>query len=120
MVDSTWKPAPEDRWNLRWAAHLYRRAAFGVAPRDMGDETPSWELLEAAVKEGREQAIAKLLAGADGQPDFRELMDPLGRKIAEAGDAQIVFANVCAIVNSHLHKQEQAGESPSILHLKAS
>src|SRR5947208_1234708 len=80
-----WRAAPQDRWNLRWAAHLYRRAGFGVPPRDVGDETPAWELLQAAAGEGSDRTFAKLLAGAQGQADFRELMEPMGRRLAESG-----------------------------------
>ena len=59
-----WQPAPAERWNLKWAAHLYRRAAFGVPPRKADElEATSWELLTRAVKQGREASVEELLAG---------------------------------------------------------
>jgi uncharacterized protein (DUF1800 family) len=48
---AVWKPAP-DQWNVKWAAHLYRRAGFGAS---------RYELREA-VSEGIEAAVNKLFA----------------------------------------------------------
>jgi uncharacterized protein (DUF1800 family) len=62
-----WEPDADRPWNLKWAGHLYRRAAFGAA----------WPELQAALKGGPEAAVAKLLAGAPGQAEFDELMDAL-------------------------------------------
>jgi uncharacterized protein (DUF1800 family) len=77
-----WRPAPADRWNLKWAAHLFRRAAFGVPPRAVGDETSSWELLQQAARGRREEAIERLVSGASGQEELNELMLSMGRRIA--------------------------------------
>lgn len=30
-----WQPTPADPWNRKWAAHLYRRAAFGASRADL-------------------------------------------------------------------------------------
>ena len=30
-----WQPSPGDPWNRKWAAHLYRRAAFGYSREDL-------------------------------------------------------------------------------------
>src|SRR5688572_31591965 len=80
-----WRPAPVDRWNLKWAAHLYRRAAFGVPPRREGEQdATSWDLLARAVKQGREASIEELLAGGSGQEAFAKLLDSLGQRFAAA------------------------------------
>jgi uncharacterized protein (DUF1800 family) len=84
-----WKPAPAERWNLKWAAHLYRRAAFGVPPRkDDEREATSWDLLSRAVKQGREASIEELLSGGPGQDAFAKLLDSLGQRFA-AVDGQL-------------------------------
>jgi uncharacterized protein (DUF1800 family) len=49
---AAWKPSADDPWSAKWAAHLYRRAAFG-ATRD--------ELREATTA-GVEATIEKLFA----------------------------------------------------------
>jgi len=81
-----WQPAPKDQWNLKWAAHLYRRAAFGTPPRDI-EETTASEALKLAVDRGRDAAIEELLNGAKGQDEDKisESMDFLGRHIAASG-----------------------------------
>ena len=76
-----WKPASDGDWNLKWAAHLYRRAAFGFPPAD--GQSTSWELLQRAVKQGRDACVEQLLAGGEGQKPFNELMDSLGESIAK-------------------------------------
>lgn len=75
-----WKPVGDGEWNLRWAAHLYRRAAFGF-PSTSADAT-AWGSLQGAVKKGRQACIDQLLAGGDGQNAFNDLMDELGAQIA--------------------------------------
>jgi uncharacterized protein (DUF1800 family) len=82
-----WRPAPAESWNLKWAAHLYRRAAFGVPPRraDEHDAT-SWDLLTRAVKQGREASLEELLTGGPGQDAFAKMLDTLGQRFAAADD----------------------------------
>jgi hypothetical protein len=63
-----WAPGPDDPWDLRWAGHLYRRAAFGG----------SWPELRDALRRGPEATIDRLLAGAEGYEEFDRLMDELG------------------------------------------
>src|SRR5271170_6667703 len=48
-----WEPTKTDPWNLKWAGHLYRRAAFGGSP----DE------LKAAIKKGHTATINLLYEG---------------------------------------------------------
>jgi uncharacterized protein (DUF1800 family) len=55
-VDPAWawapyKPDAARPWSLRWAGHLYRRAAFGA----------TWDQLQQALKDGPERTIEKLL-----------------------------------------------------------
>ena len=75
-----WQPADDADWNLKWAAHLYRRAAFGFPAVD--SKITASQSLQAAVKRGRAACIDQLLAGGDGQDNFNGLMDELGRQIA--------------------------------------
>src|SRR5437016_818567 len=62
-----WAPGPDDPWSLKWAGHLYRRAAFGA----------TWDELRAALREGPEATIDRLLAGGEGQSEFDRIMDDL-------------------------------------------
>jgi hypothetical protein len=62
-----WRPDPGNPWDLKWAGHLYRRAAFGA----------TWAELQTAVQEGPEETLRKLLAGGEGQAEFDRLMDQL-------------------------------------------
>jgi hypothetical protein len=52
-----WRPAANDPWGLKWAGHLYRRAAFGG----------TWAELRAAVRAGPDATIDRLVAGGPGQ-----------------------------------------------------
>jgi hypothetical protein len=67
-----WAPGPDDPWGLKWAGHLYRRAAFGG----------SWPELQAAVKAGPEAAVERLLTGGPGQAEFDQLMDAVAPGLA--------------------------------------
>jgi hypothetical protein len=60
-----WRPGSDDPWDLKWAGHLYRRAAFGG----------TWPELRAAVAAGPEATVAKLFAGGPGWDEFDRLMD---------------------------------------------
>jgi hypothetical protein len=88
--EEAWQPAPAEQWNLKWAAHLYRRAAFGVPPRrgQTDREATSWDLIERSVQQGREASIEELLSGGPGQEAFDKLLDGLGRRFA-GNDAQL-------------------------------
>ncbi len=84
-----WQAAPADRWNLKWAAHLYRRAAFGVPPRRADErEATSWKLIERAIAQGRDASINELLTSVPAQETFNKLLDGLGRRFA-ASDNQL-------------------------------
>lgn len=77
-----WEPAPPEQWNRKWAAHLYRRAAFGFPPGAVATETPAWQALQQAVDRGPDAAVDELLAGGPEQSRYNELMDSLGERIA--------------------------------------
>ncbi len=83
-----WAPADPKQWNVRWAAHLYRRAAFGAPPVAVRTKTSTWEALQAAVERGMEASLAELFTGAAGQDDFDTLMDSLGKRIAQSSSAR--------------------------------
>jgi uncharacterized protein (DUF1800 family) len=48
-----WEPTQDDPWNLKWAAHLYRRAAFGGTPAE----------LKTAVQKGHKATLKLLVEG---------------------------------------------------------
>src|SRR5438034_9222172 len=60
-----WRPTSTDPWGLKWAGHLYRRAAFGG----------NWTELQAAIKAGPDATVQRLFAGGPGQTEFDQLMD---------------------------------------------
>jgi uncharacterized protein (DUF1800 family) len=68
-IRQLWLPPEKQPWNVQWAAHLFRRAAFGAGP----------EQLARAVRDGFEVTLQRLL---DGEPD-RARHDPL---LTEIGD----------------------------------
>jgi hypothetical protein len=60
-----WSPDAANPWGLKWAGHLYRRAAFGA----------TWPELQAAIAAGPEVTIDRLLSGAEGNTEFDRLLD---------------------------------------------
>jgi hypothetical protein len=71
-----WQPTSADPWDRKWAAHFYRRAAFG----------PSREDLLEAMRLGPQGTLDLLL---HGRPHAAELVEPLvdaGRVAAECED----------------------------------
>jgi uncharacterized protein (DUF1800 family) len=80
-----WKPWKPDQWNLKWAAHFYRRAAFGAPPYDMEKPDQStWSGLQQAVKQGFDATLEQILAGGPGLAEFTNLMDTLAPQMASA------------------------------------
>jgi hypothetical protein len=69
-----WRPSASDPWNVKWAGHLYRRAAFG-ASRD--------ELLEA-LHLGPEGTLDLLLRGRPDAEELHETLMDVGRVAAES------------------------------------
>jgi uncharacterized protein (DUF1800 family) len=68
-----WKPDAKDPWDLRWAGHLYRRAAFGAGLRE----------LRQAVAEGLPATLDRLFAGDPGAgARWQQLLLPTGKQMA--------------------------------------
>jgi uncharacterized protein (DUF1800 family) len=68
-----WQPTPADPWGRKWAAHLYRRAAFG----------PSREELLEAERLGQQGTLDLLVRGsADAAPLAKEIED-IGRRAVQ-------------------------------------
>ena len=82
-----WQPARLNRWDLRQAAHLYRRAAFGFPPQDSAQ--PAWLALRERVKLGPDGCLDELLGKAQesGSPSqIDQLLDQVGERIAGEDD----------------------------------
>jgi hypothetical protein len=77
-----WQPSRDDPWGRKWAAHLYRRAAFGPSRAD---------LLEAE-RLGPEGTLDLLLRG---RPQADDLLPTLldGGRLAAARDAYASFGD---------------------------
>lgn len=71
-----WVPDAIRQFDLRWAGHLYRRAAFGGTPEE----------LRQAVKDGMEPTVARLLHGEDAAAAFEPVIASSGASIAASGD----------------------------------
>src|SRR4051812_47317730 len=70
-----WRPSPADPWGHKWAAHLFRRAAFGASRED---------LLEAE-RLGPRGTLDLLLKGRPRNEEVAEMLTDVGR-IAAARD----------------------------------
>src|SRR3954451_21926500 len=70
-----WVPDKSTPWSTRWAAHLYRRAAFGANPAGIA----------RAVKARPAAAIDTLLKGEPGHEKNDALLAEAGRRFAAAG-----------------------------------
>jgi uncharacterized protein (DUF1800 family) len=89
-----WEPSAVDPWGPKWAAHLYRRAAFGA-----GRE----ELIEAE-RLGPQGTLDLLLRGRPGAETVLETMTDVGRIAAErdeAGDDLRGWWLYCALQGGH-------------------
>src|SRR5438132_7855070 len=71
-----WQPTAADPWGRKWAAHLFRRAAFGPSRAD---------LLEAE-RLGPQGTLELLLRGRPQAEDLRETLTDVGR-VAAARDS---------------------------------
>ena len=63
-----WQPTPAQPFDLKWAGHLYRRAAFGAS---LGD-------LRAAVQRGLPATLELLLHGQPGEEEREQFLESLG------------------------------------------
>jgi uncharacterized protein (DUF1800 family) len=71
-----WQPTPAEPWGRKWAAHLYRRAAFGASRE---------ELLEAEHL-GPEGTLDLLLRGRPQAGELLETLTDVGRIAASRDD----------------------------------
>src|SRR5207302_10888954 len=71
-----WRPSAADPWGRKWAAHLYRRAAFGPSHAD---------LLEAE-RLGPEGTLDLLLQGRPHANEIMETLVDVGRIAAACDD----------------------------------
>lgn len=84
-VDWAWRPfEPSDKtpWDHRAAAHLYRRAGFGV---DMAT-------LNAAVQRAPQDVVDELLASSTEPSGFRATADSLARTVLAGGNSKTLSA----------------------------
>jgi hypothetical protein len=77
-----WSPDAQNPFDLKWAAHLFRRAAFGVPAYRVGED--AWQGLQRCVKQGHEATLKEVLDGLPGQGDFDVMLDTLGPKIGKS------------------------------------
>ncbi len=66
-----WKPTAAQPFDLKWAGHLYRRAAFGAS---LGE-------LRAAVQRGLPATLELLLHGQPGKEEREQFLESLGERI---------------------------------------
>jgi hypothetical protein len=71
-----WQPTSGDPWGRKWAAHLYRRAAFG----------PGREELLEAERLGPQGTLDLLFRGRSDIAEVQETLDDVGRVAADADD----------------------------------
>jgi hypothetical protein len=74
-----WRPSADDPWGRKWAAHLYRRAAFG----------PDREELVEAVQLGPDGTLDLLLRGRPGATDILPTLTDIGRVTAVRDDGGV-------------------------------
>jgi hypothetical protein len=70
-----WQPDARNPWSLKWAAHLFRRAAFGVPAYE--PKLSGWEGLQRAVREGPAATLKRLEDGGPGLEEFDALLNDL-------------------------------------------
>jgi hypothetical protein len=71
-----WQPSPQDPWGRKWAAHLYRRAAFGPSDQDFIE----------AERLGPDGTLDLLLRGQPQSADILETLIDVGRIAASRDD----------------------------------
>src|SRR5438552_16033604 len=67
-----WQPDAKNPWDLKWAGHLYRRAAFGAGLRE----------LRTAVKRGLPATLDLLMDGEPGAAERLQFLTRTGDLIA--------------------------------------
>src|SRR5262249_44352428 len=71
-----WEPASPEGWSRKWAAHLYRRAAFGATPSE----------LREAEKAGLGATLDRLFQGEPQTPARAQLIEDTAHSMARKGD----------------------------------
>ena len=71
-----WQPSAADPWGRKWAAHLYRRAAFGPSRADLVE----------AERLGLDRTLDLLRRGRSGAAELEETLVDVGRIAAERED----------------------------------
>src|SRR5262245_50213836 len=69
----TWQPSRSQPWDVRWVAHMYRRAAFGA----------DWDALEAGASQRPAEVVDRLLEGGEGTDQFYEAAEKKTKRLAE-------------------------------------
>lgn len=80
-----WRPTRSDPWNRKWAAHLFRRAAFGV-PAFQPKKSVS-QLFDEAVAQGLDTTLNQVLQGL---PDW-ESFDAITNSLAIRNGSSLVL-----------------------------
>jgi uncharacterized protein (DUF1800 family) len=88
-----WQPSPTEPWNRKWAAHLYRRAAF-AASRE--------ELLQAE-RVGLQGTLELLMNGRPEAADLVDTLTDIGRQAARdaSGEQLRAWWLYCMLQGSH-------------------
>src|SRR5437762_14353024 len=71
-----WRPSADDPWGRKWAAHLYRRAAFGPGRDDLAE----------ADRLGPDGTLDLLLRGRPGSAELLPTLTDVGRVAAARDD----------------------------------
>jgi uncharacterized protein (DUF1800 family) len=71
-----WQPDAKAPWSMKWAGHLYRRAAFG----------PNLGELRLAIKEGYDATLNRILHGDSQQQKWEQILTKVGDNIAKRDD----------------------------------
>jgi uncharacterized protein (DUF1800 family) len=72
-----WEPTAADPWNLKWAGHLYRRAAFGATLAE----------LREAVSQGPKATLERLLQGHPNAEDMERSLEGAGSYLTSQNNA---------------------------------
>ncbi len=83
-IDPNWawqpyRPDAKNPWNIAKAGHLYRRAGFSANSTE----------LDAALADGPEKAVGKLLGGGAGQEAFERQMADLAVSLDYYNEAEL-------------------------------
>src|SRR5438876_3199693 len=76
-----WRPDEKQPWNLKWAGHLYRRAAFGA----------NLDELRQAVQQGLPATLNKLVEGdTEADERFQEFLRQMGRGVGRKNNSYML------------------------------